>query len=619
VSQTAEFAARVERPLASSAATAPAIKDYAIIGDCRTAALVSRAGSIDWLCLPDFSSASVFARLLDPGGGSFCIQPRGPFTAQRRYIPSTPVVETTFTTGSGVVRVLDFCPMLDGARRIEPMREILRVIDGRAGSIDVHVRLDPRPDYACAKVKPRRRGRLGWSYAWGNQIIVVGSDVELHPAGDALATVAPIRAGERVCLSLSYAMADPAVIPLHGAHADAKLAQTIAWWQGWAAGSRYGGPYREPVVRSAITLKLLNYVLSGAIVAAPTTSLPESWGDGRRNWDYRYCWLRDAGVTNQALVGLGYIDDARSFLDWLLHATRLTRPELQIMYDVFGRTQLDERELPQFAGYCGSRPVRIGNAAHTQRQLDIYGEVVMAADAVVAGGRSLDAMEARMLAGFGDVICRQWREPDSSIWEIRGPPRQYTFSKVMCWAALDRLLKLQACGAVSLRSAEVERFTQTREAIAGAIERRGYNPAIASYVSELDGSQVDASLLLMARVGYKHPGDPRMRSTYDLLQRRLARNGLLHRYEPGYDGFDSEEGAFGICSFWSIDNLAQRGDLAAAERSIEHLLSFANDLGLYAEEVDTQSGAALGNFPQAFTHVGLINAALAIEGARARR
>jgi len=438
--------------------------------------------------------------------------------------------------------------------------------------------------------------------------------VELQHRPEGLDGSFVIRAGERRCFSLSFTRSDPAVLPLLGQAADDRLARTVAWWQGWAARCTYHGSYREMVVRSAITLKLLTYALSGAVVAAPTTSLPESIGGGR-NWDYRYCWLRDAGLTNYALVNLGYLGEARNFLGWMLHATRLTWPELQIVYDVVGRTDLDEFELPGFAGYRSSRPVRIGNGAYSQLQLDVYGEVAMAAHAAVHGGCKLGPVEEAMLAGYGKVVSRLWEEPDNGMWEIRGGRRQYTFSKVMCWAAMDRLIRMHESGSIFL-GPHVSHFQSVKQAIENVIETRGYNPDIRSYTTELDGDRVDAALLLMGCIGYKHPSEPRMVSTFDLIHKRLGRNGLLHRYEPGYDGFDSPEAAFGICSFWAIDNLAKRGEVQAAEGAFNHLLSFANDVGLFAEEIDVATGAAIGNFPQAFTHIGLINAAMAIEEAR---
>lgn len=567
--------------------------------------------------MPDFSSPSIFAGLLDPArGGSCSIRPSDPFfTAERRYIERTAVLETDFATNSGSARLIDLMPIDEGGRSLRPMREVLRAIEGMDGSVEIELRIDVRPDYARRSLRPRKRGRLGWTYLWGDEVLVVHSDIALKQEGDALVGTVTLGPGERRYLSLAYTKGDPAILPPLGRHAEERIADTIAWWRDWTGRCRYTGPYREEVVRSAVTLKLLTYTLSGAIVAAPTTSLPEAIGKGR-NWDYRYCWLRDAGLTTEALLATGYREEALSFLGWMLHATRLSWPELQVMYDVFGRTRLDEKELAHLAGYAASRPVRIGNDAHHQRQLDIYGEVVNAACAALAGNGRLDNESARMLTGLGDVVCRQWRESDSSIWEVRGPLRHYTFSKVMCWTALDGLLKLHKEGALVLPAAKVDLFGRERAEIEQAIERRGFNTALGSYVSVLDGDKVDASLLLMACIGYKDAGDPRMRSTYDLIHQRLGRNGLLHRYER-FDGIAGVEGAFGICGFWAIDNLAKRGDIDAAERRFRHMLSFANDLGLYAEEIDIASGAALGNFPQAFTHVGLINAAVAIERARA--
>jgi GH15 family glucan-1,4-alpha-glucosidase len=592
----------------------PPIQDYALIGDCRTAALVSRNGSIDWLCLPHYSSPSIFAHLLDARrGGRFSIHPIGPFRTRRQYPGETPALATEFHTDSGSARVIDVLPVVDGSLGPEPTREILRVVEGMSGEVDLDIDIEPRPDYGRRTPTIRHGPRLGWRYGWSNEFLAVRTDAELERQGDALRGRMRVHAGQRRYVSLSYSQADPGVLSLLGDPADHRLERTVEWWRDWSKTCSYRGPYRDAVLRSALTLKLLSFSLSGAIIAAPTTSLPEALG-GERNWDYRYCWLRDAGLTMHALIGLGFYGVARQFLHWLLHATRLTWPELQIMYDVYGLTRLRETELSHFAGYRGSRPVRIGNGAYSQRQLDVYGEVVFAADAYVAGGGTLEPVERRMLAGFGQVVCRQWREPDHGIWEMRGPPRHHTFSKMMCWLALDRLLALDRKGAVSLGSL-AEPFRRERQAIAEAIEQKGFNPEISSYVSELGGNQVDASLLLMACFGYKPANDPRVVSTYERIWQRLGRNGLLYRYERDVDGLRGDEGTFGICSFWAAHYLACRGDVGGAKRLFEHVLSFANDVGLFAEEIHPETGDALGNFPQAFTHVGLINAALAIEQA----
>jgi GH15 family glucan-1,4-alpha-glucosidase len=606
-------AVRREEPVARS--LDPEIGDYAIIGDCRTAALVSRVGSIDWLCLPHFSGPSLFAALLDrKRGGRFTIQPAQGFRSSRHYLPGTAVLETTFETSTGAARVIDLMPIVDQEHALQPMREILRIVDGIEGEVALDVRFEPRPNYARAQARLRSRGALGWACTWRDELCWLASEARLELGPDEAALIGQIRVrtGERLCFSLAYTQRDIGIIAPLGEHAQARLHATVQWWRRWAGRCAYAGPYKDAVERSAITLKLMTFALSGAVVAAPTTSLPEIVG-GDRNWDYRYCWLRDAALTMRAFTGLGYRDEAASFLQWLLHATRLTWPRLQVMYDIHGHTHLKEAELGHLSGYRRSRPVRIGNAAHAQLQLDVYGEVVSAAYYFVRTGGRLQADEAKLLAGLGGTVCKHWREPDHGIWEIRGTKRQYTFSKVMCWAALDNLIKLREQGCIRVGA---ERFHQERDAIVRAIETHGFNEALGSYASELDGDRLDAALLLMGCLGYKDPAHPRMRATFDRIRERLGCDGLLHRYEQGMDGLGASEGAFGICSFWAIDNLAKRGDLAAAAEAFEHILAFANDVGLFAEEIDVATGAALGNFPQAFTHVGLINAAIALAEAQ---
>ncbi|MGH8175426.1 MAG: glycoside hydrolase family 15 protein [Steroidobacter sp.] len=591
------------------------IEDYALIGDCRTAALVSRGGSIDWLCLPHYSSPPIFASLLDRRrGGCFAIRPRGEFTSARRYCSATPILETTFETASGVVRVLDLLPVLDGVSSLQPLREIQRIVQGDAGVVDLEIHLELRPDFGRRKPRLRMSDKLGWAYSWLNELLVVCTDIDLVCTDLTLHGSVRIHAGERRRLSLAYTRSTPGVLPPL-ADADRRFEHTSMWWRSWSDQCTYAGAYKEVVLRSALTLKLLSFALSGAIVAAPTTSLPEVIG-GERNWDYRYCWLRDAGLTMQALVGVGFREEARAFLTWLLHATRLTWPRLQVVYDVYGRTRLREQELASLEGYRDSRPVRVGNGAWSQTQLDVYGEVILAADAFVAGGGVLEAADAWLLKGFGRVVCRQWREADHGVWEVRGERRQYTFSKVMCWLALDRLIGLHEKRIIDLESLTRE-FCSERDAIRDLIEQRGFNTSIASYTGEIDGDAVDASLLLMTCLGYSPASDPRMVTTYERIVERLGCNGLLFRSEHGRDGLEGREGAFGMCSLWAVDSLALRGQVAEARRLFEHVLSFASDVGLFGEEIDPQTGAALGNYPQAFTHVGVINAALAIDRALA--
>jgi GH15 family glucan-1,4-alpha-glucosidase len=580
----------------SDAAPGSSIKDYALIGDCRTAALVSSAGSIDWLCLPDFSSPSIFAHILDSRrGGRFSVSPKRRFVSRRRYLHQVPALETVFETSSGTARLIDVMPAGDGLKGLQPMREILRIAEGVSGEVELEIEIDPRPDYGRAAPVLRHTFGLGWNYRWSNELLTLRTDLDLSCVDRSLRGSAAIRAGERHYLSLAYSKGDVGVFSPLKKEADGRLETTVQTWRGWCDRRNYDGPFTATVLRSALILKLLTHSPSGAIVAAPTASLPEAIGGGR-NWDYRYCWVRDAGFTVQAFVGLGLHDEARAFLSWLLHATRLTLPRLQVVYDVYGRTLLRERELTHFEGHRKSSPVRIGNNAYSQRQLDLYGEVVFAADAYVSGGGTLDAVECRMLEGFGKFVCKHWCEPDHGIWEIRGQPRQFTFSKVMCWTALDRLLKLDGKGVLSLGSS-VDLFRRERAAIAETIERRGFNPALSSYTSELDGATVDASLLLMPCVGYAPEDVRRIESTYDLICSRLGHAGLLYRYEPGYDGLDSTEGAFGVCTFWAAHNLACRGRIDEAKRLFERSVAFANDLGLFAEEIDPESGDALGNFP----------------------
>jgi GH15 family glucan-1,4-alpha-glucosidase len=594
------------------------INDYAIIGDCRSAALISRAGSIDWLCWPRFDSPSLFAALLDRRrGGAFALRPAGRFSARRRYLGETNVLETTFHADTGSVRLIDLMPVASEADKRKELwadHQILRVVECLDGEVEMELVCNPRPEYAQRTPQLRDRGKLGIYYEHRGRAFILRSELPLTLSEDHATahSTFTLRQGERRRVSAVYTEGEPAFIPPLGEEAERRLGMTLRWWESWATRCTYDGPYRDAVMRSALCLKLLAYAPSGAVVAAPTTSLPESLG-GVRNWDYRYCWLRDASLTLQSLYDLGYRQEAEAFLSWLLHTTRMSLPELQILYDVYGETRLMELELPHLDGYAGSRPVRVGNDARGQLQLDVYGELLDAVYEFVGRGGRLDRATRQMLADFGQTICRRWREPDEGIWEVRGGRRHHTYSKAMCWVALDRLSKLHEQHHLRIPA---EQFAQVRDEIRETIERHGYSDRLRSYTDLLGGDDVDASLLLLARYGYADASSERMRLTCERVQERLGRGGLVHRYLARHDGLPSGEGAFGICSFWAVDCKALQGDVDGAAALFERVLGYANDLGLFAEEIDPGSGAALGNFPQAFTHVGLIDAALALAQAQ---
>jgi GH15 family glucan-1,4-alpha-glucosidase len=596
----------------------PAIGDYALIGDSRSAALVSRDGSIDWLCLPRFDSPSIFAALLDANhGGRFRIQPAGSFRSERRYLPDTNVLETTFHTPTGTVVLRDLMPVAseeDKRGELLPEHEILREVEGIAGEVDLEVFYAPRPNYGDARPALRQRGEFGlWCDASHAELVLRSElPLELTDDGHAARGVVNIRAGDRHALSFSYAESGPAVIAPLGDAARDRISRTIRWWRDWASRCAYDGPSREAVVRSALALKLMTYAPSGAVVAAPTTSLPERIG-GERNWDYRYCWLRDASFTLRALFDLGYDEEAIAFLNWMLHTTRLTRPELQVVYDVYGKAKLPERTLPHLEGYAGSRPVRVGNDAHGQLQLDVYGEVLDAVHRFAQRGGRLDRDTQRLLAGMGDTVRTRWREPDEGIWEGRSGRSHHTHSKVLCWVALDRLVRMHDAGWVAV---EVDALRTECDAIRREIEQRAWNAQLGAYTRVFDGEDLDASLLTMPSYGYVDGDDPRMRPTCTRIRARLGRDSLIYRSLDPDDGLPPGEGAFGICSFWAVECLARGGEVATATEAFERLLGYANDVGLYAEEIDPDTGMALGNFPQAFTHVGLINAALQLASAR---
>ena len=593
----------------------PPIGDHAILGDARTALLVDGSGAVVWMCLPRFDSPPVFASLLDPrGGGRFRLAPRAWTERRRRYLDGTPVLETTFACEGGTVRVRTHVPVAEERskrRQAWPDARVVCIARCLEGEVELELACDPRPDFGRVPVRSRPAGGLGWWFEWGDTLAALAAEFPLaaSSAGGVRGTVR-LAAGETARASLSFTRGLPGILPPLGPAADRVERESRAWWSAWLERMDYGGRYRDAVAVSALALKLLTFAPSGAVVAAPTTSLPEAPG-GSRNWDYRYCWLRDASWTYRALSDLGDGEEAGAFFSWLLHATRRTRPGVGVLYDVYGRSPPAEREVPGVEGYRGARPVRVGNGARDQFQLDVYGELLVTAHHHVERGGGIDASEAALLDAVGKEIARRWREPDQGIWEVRGEPRRHTHSVAMAWAGLDRLARLKEAGVVSGDAGPVRREA---EKIRAAVEEEGTDPDDGGFRSLFGGGGSDASLLQIPLLGLVDPGDPRAVATHDRLRRDLDRDGLLLRYPPGADDFDSIEGAFGLCSCWEVEYLARRGALDEARDRFERLLSAANDLGLLSEEIDPGTNEALGNFPQAFTHVGVINAALAVEG-----
>ena len=593
-------------------ATTPKIHDYGIIGDGRSVALVSRAGSIDWLCWPRPECPPTFARLLDEDCGRWSISPLLPAQIERSYIDGTNVLETRFETATGSCVVTDLMTIAseeDKHRILVPDHEILRHVRCDRGEIELEVLVAPRPDFGRARSRASHHRQLGVRWLVGSKLISLRSEATftLDAKGDAHATVR-LRAGDTISFSLTFDEEGPALLPPLGDAARERIDRSIAWWRGWSGRATYHGPLREQVVRSALAVKLMAFAPSGAIIAAPTTSLPESLG-GTHNWDYRYCWLRDAAFTSRALLDLGYVDECAAFCSWLLHATRLTHPELRILYDVYGNPPVAEQTV-DISGYRGSRPVRVGNAAFAQLQLDCYGEVIDAVSQLAEVVGKLDSDTSSLLRDYGNFVCTHWRLPDHGIWEPRGMLRHRTHSRLLCWVALDRLITLYDRGIVERLDRAL--LARERAEIRADLEAHAFDAASGCYTGALGDADLDAAVLLMTWYGFHDGFHPRMQSTYARIVQQLgAGPGLLYRYD---DSVRKHEGAFWICSFWAVEHLAKGGgSLARASALMRETCWYANDLGLMAEEIDPATGDALGNFPQAYTHVGLINAALSLD------
>lgn len=585
------------------------IRDYAAIGDGRTVALVARDGSIDWLPVPSIDSPTVFGALLDSGrGGSFALAPAPPSEVTRRYVPGTNILETTFATETGAVVVTD--AMTVPAEGLVPQQELAREVRGLRGSVPISWRVEPRFGYGAGRMRIGSRRGVPVVEAGADAIAVCCFDAGDPKVEDgAVSGGFEIGEGERALIALSFAHQEPLVFPTR-TDIETRVEATHRAWHRWSACSDYRGRWKDAVERSGLALKLLFFAPTGAVAAAPTTSLPEEIG-GERNWDYRLSWVRDSAFTIDALLRVGCAEEAEAFFWWLMQASQLTHPRLQVLYRLDGGAEAPERTL-DLRGYRDSRPVRVGNAAADQLQLEIYGSVLEAASLYSDAGHPIDRDVAKRLGEMADLVCEIWRLPDSGIWEVRSDPVHFTQSKMMCWVALDRAVKLSEQGRIPDRHAD--RWRREAAAIREFIDDRCWSERLGSYVRAAGTEELDASLLTGALFGYDDVTQGRLSSTVEAIRRDLGRGPFLSRY-LGEDGVAGGEGAFLTCSFWLVEALVHAGRATEAADLMERLVALANDVGLYSEEIDPEDGAFLGNFPQALTHLALIGAAVAFEEA----
>jgi GH15 family glucan-1,4-alpha-glucosidase len=582
------------------------IEDYGLIGDTHTAALVGCNGSIDWLCLPRFDSDACFARLLgDERNGYWRIAPAAEHSSSRRYRGDTLVLETEFETADGVIHVIDCMPIR------EDSPQVIRVVSGVRGQVALRMDLVMRWGYGSMVPWVRRVDNMLCAVA-GPDALALWTPVETR--GENMTTVAEftVAAGEHLPFVLTWYPSHES--PPRPVDARYAIYDTEAWWQEWAATCSYRGEWRDAVLRSLITLKALTYHPTGGIVAAATTSLPETLG-GERNWDYRYCWLRDATLTLEALMRGGYYDDATAWRDWLLRAVAGDVSKLQIMYGPAGERRLDEWEVPWLSGYADSTPVRVGNAASGQFQLDVYGEVLSAMHGSCAVGNPLSDSAWDLQQALVAFVVDNWDKPDEGIWEVRGPRRHFTHSKVMAWVAVDRAIRtVEEFG----EQGPVDTWRELRARIHDDVIDQGFNPQVGAFTQYYGSDALDAALLMIPLVGFLPATDPKVRSTVEAIERDLTEDGFVLRYRSedssAVDGLHGQEGAFLACSFWLADCLEQIGRHDDARALFERLIALRNDLGLLAEEYDVHAGRQVGNFPQAFSHVSLVNAAYNLSG-----
>jgi GH15 family glucan-1,4-alpha-glucosidase len=601
------------------------IADYGLLADCNSAALVDRDGAIAWLCLPRYDSAAVFAQILDPAGGHWQIRARGAYRSQRRYLPGTLVIETTFATETGSVRLIDAMAFAEGQRHHDlgfgAPHLLLRLVEGVVGQVELELELAPRPEYGLVKPLFRATETGGRTFGGPNQV-VVAAGVPTEIADSTMSASFTVSEGERVGFALQWSPPEgPAPEAFAPEGVAGRIEDTVEAWRSWEAEHDvYEGPHRELVRLSSRVLKGLTYRPTGAIVAAPTTSLPETVG-GERNWDYRYSWIRDSSLTLEALYVGACSDEADEFVSFMTSSAggRASERSLQIMYGIAGEHDLTERELPHLRGWRDSSPVRVGNGAWGQTQLDVYGELLNSLYLYREQLGELHMEIQAFVADLANTAARRWRETGAGMWEMRGEPRHHVSSKVLCWVALDRAIAL----APQLgEHANVEHWTAERDQIREAVLTRGWSEARQAYAQSFDSDELDAAQLLMPIFGFLPAADERMRSTIDAIARDLTEDGLVLRYRNqegmNADGLSGEEGTFVICSFWLASALAKAGEIERAEALFDKLVSYANDLGLLAEEIDTENDELLGNFPQAFSHIGLITAAWEIDKARGR-
>ena len=590
------------------------IEDYAVLGDTQTAALVSRAGSIDWLCLPEFDSPACFAALLGtPDNGRWLLGPKGEARTTRRYLEHSFVLETTHETDTGTVRVTDLMPV--GDRRAD----VVRSVTGVEGTVTMEHEWVVR--FAYGKVRPWVSHDVGHrldsdvisAVAGPDMLILRGSRLPRAEDGRHVDEF-EVRAGETFTFSTTWFPSyQPVPPPLD---IDSRLKETIEVTNRWADQCDYDGPHRELVVRSLLTLRLMTHSSYGGIVAAPTTSLPEDFG-GERNWDYRFCWLRDASLTLEALLASGYLTEARLWRNWLLRAVAGDPEDLQIMYTIDGSRQLAERTIDHLPGYAGSSPVRVGNGAVDQRQSDVLGEVMIALDEARSRGLELSTQAWAMQRALVQNLAEHWEEPDNGLWEIRGPLRHFTHSRVMVWAAFDRAVRgVENWGL----DGPVERWRELRDAVHDEVISKGFDSARNTFTQHYDTTEVDASLLLIPMVGFLPPDDPRVQGTVAAIEQDLMRGGFLLRYrtQSGVDGLSGDEHPFLACSWWLVSAYAMGGQVDKATELMDRLAGLFNDVGLVSEEYDPEGKRMVGNFPQAFSHLAFIGAANALAQAQSK-